>query len=298
MLHRLLARFYHTLPIVRELDRVNRQLVSLQQALVQHTSVSARQLVEWLKVTDPRYAEPKRLLRHSFQVCSQNGEDGIIQEIFRRIGTTNRVFFESGVGDGSENNTAFLLSLGWTGFWVDASPRCLQRLEKAGLGGQRLRHTQAMLNRENVVQVLSDLGVPLDLDLLSLDIDQNTYHVWGAMGAEFKPRVLVIEYNGVIPAEIKWKVAYNAERVWDGTHNFGASLKAYEILCRKMGYSLVGCDPFGANAFFVRDDLLGDRFATPYTAENHFEPARFHLIHRMGLANSLLDLPEARVDGD
>ncbi len=289
MFTRLIARLYHTLPVVRELDRISRQLISLQQSLALQTSVSARQLVEWLKVTDPRYAEPKRLLRHSFQVCSQNGEDGILQEIFRRIGTTNRTFFESGVGDGSENNTAFLLSLGWTGFWVDASPRCLQKVEKAGLGGQRLRHRQAMLNRENVVQVLTDMGVPRDLDLLSLDIDQNTYHVWEALGAEFKPRVLVVEYNGVLPAEIDWKVQYDAERVWDGSHNFGASLKAFENLCRKQNYSLVGCDPFGCNAFFVRNDLLGDHFAAPYTAENHFEPARYHLIHRMGQRAEILD---------
>ena len=32
------------------------------------------------------------------------------------------------------------------------------------------------------------------------------------------------------------------------------------------------------NSFFVRDDLLGDHFAAPYTAENHYEPQRFQYI--------------------
>lgn len=289
MLPKFLARFYHNLPIIRELDRTNQRLAQLHQAVTVGASVQARQLLEWLKNTDPRYADPKRLLGYTFQVCSQNGEDGIIQEIFRRIGTTDKVFYESGVGDGTENNTAFLLSLGWSGFWVDANPRFVRKLEKAGPAGGRLRHEVAKINRENIVDLLTHLGVPKEFDLFSLDIDQNTWYVWGALGDHFLPRVVAIEYNGVVPPEIEWKVEYDAERVWDGTQNFGASLKAYENLGRRLGYSLVGCDPFGANAFFVRNDLVGNHFAAPFTAENHFEPARFHLIHRMGLPNEILD---------
>ena len=290
MLTRFLARLYHRLPGIRELDLNNQRLAQLHEALATGTSVQARHLLEWLKHTDPRYADSKRLLGYAFQACSQNGEDGIIQEIFRRIGVTNRVFYESGVGNGVENNTAFLLSLGWSGFWVDANPRFVTQLEKAGLLKSRLlQHRVAKINRENIVGILTDLGVPKELDLLSLDIDQNTWHIWGALGDSFRPRAVVIEYNGAVPPGIEWKVEYDAERVWDGTHNFGASLKAYEKLGRRLGYFLVGCDPFGANAFFVRNDLVGEHFAAPFTSENHFEPARFHLIHRMGLPNQMLD---------
>jgi acyl-CoA reductase-like NAD-dependent aldehyde dehydrogenase len=38
--------------------------------------------------------------------------------IFNRIGLTNRVFVEFGVGDGLENNTAALLFDGWSGLWI------------------------------------------------------------------------------------------------------------------------------------------------------------------------------------
>ena len=40
---------------------------------------------------------------------SQGDEDGIIHEIFNRIGTANRRFLEIGAGDGLENNTAVYL---------------------------------------------------------------------------------------------------------------------------------------------------------------------------------------------
>ncbi len=52
-----------------------------------------------------RYADPGKLNRFEYQVFSQHYEDGIIDEIFKRIGTTNRIFVEFGVGDGVENNS-------------------------------------------------------------------------------------------------------------------------------------------------------------------------------------------------
>ena len=51
---------------------------------------------------NPKYALSKRLNRHEYQVFSQNGEDGFISEIFRRIGTTNKYFIEFGVQNGLE----------------------------------------------------------------------------------------------------------------------------------------------------------------------------------------------------
>jgi hypothetical protein len=44
-----------------------------------------------------RLANPLFLKKFEFKVHSQNDEDGIIEEIFNRIGETNRVFVEFGV---------------------------------------------------------------------------------------------------------------------------------------------------------------------------------------------------------
>jgi hypothetical protein len=270
--------------LIRELTRINNALTTL-------TSLQAQQFLEWKKFNDPRYSDPKRLLPYFFQVCSQNGEDGIIQEIFRRIGTTNRTFFEAGVGDGIENNTSFLLSLGWSGYWIDSHPNFLSALKKTQvLETGQLRYTVSALTRENCVSLLSQLGVPQEFDLLSVDIDQNTFYVWEALATHFHPRVVVVEYNGAIPPEIEWAVQYDSGRVWDGSQNYGASLKAYENLGKRLGYSLIGCDPIGVNAFFVGDEFAKPHFVEPFTAENHFEPARFNFIHRIGMANEILDI--------
>ena len=169
---------------------------------------------------DPRFNDPKRLLRHQTQICSQNGEDGIIHEIFKRIGTTSKVFVEIGVGDGRENNTAFLLSQGWRGFWFDGGDQFLGSMHgRRDLADGCLRHHIGFVTRENVAGLFGSLGVPAEFDLLSVDIDQNTYHVWEGLKA-YRPRVVVVEYNAALPPDIDWKVNYERamENGMDGSH--------------------------------------------------------------------------------
>ena len=48
------------------------------------------------ELAKPRNRDPKRLAGHGYKVFSQNDEDGIIAEIFRRIGTRDRRFVEFG----------------------------------------------------------------------------------------------------------------------------------------------------------------------------------------------------------
>jgi hypothetical protein len=50
-------------------------------------------------------------------------------------------------------------------------------------------------------------------------------------------------------------------------------------LLAERGYSLVGCNLLGCNAFFVRSELATDPpFCSPFTAENHYEPPRYFLL--------------------
>ncbi|HEU4725264.1 MAG TPA: hypothetical protein VFU59_08190 [Candidatus Eisenbacteria bacterium] len=281
----LIEKFYRGLPIVRELFQIRD---SLRHGL--GTLQATQFMRDWeLELErNSRFADPRRLVRYSFQVNSQSGEDGILHEIFRRIGTGERRFVEIGLEDGLESNTAFLLAKNWSGYWIDSAADFQQTLARHGVGPDRVRTAVAFVTRENVASTLASLGVPTAFDLLSIDIDQNTYYVWEALH-EYRPRVVVIEYNAALPPDLDWKVGYDPQRVWDGSQNFGASLKALELLGSRLGYSLVGCDLAGTNAFFVRADLVGERFAPPYTAENHHEPVRYALLHRRGHRRSLLD---------
>lgn len=285
MLRTLLAGIARRLPLYRELLQIRNALYHIQADI---GAIRAMEAMRWLD-HDPRSREPRRLQRYAFQVNSQYGEDGIIHEIFRRIKTSNRVFVEIGVGDGVENNTTFLFAQGWRGFWIDGSDAFRQTINAhSDLQTDDLTTCVAFVDRENVAGLFARLSVPKDFDLLSIDIDQNTFYVWEALHA-YAPRVVVVEYNAAIPPDVDWKVHYVANRTWNKTQNFGASLKAFEKLGSQRGYSLVGCDFNGINAFFVRNDLVADKFAEPFTAENHYEPPRYRSFYRQGHARTILD---------
>lgn len=272
-------------------------LEEIRLAAVNRRTADAIRLFDFELSNHPRYADTKRLLRYAVQVSSQNGEDGMIREIFQRIGVGTRVFVEIGVGDGRENNTAFLLAQGWHGYWIDGAEIFMRTIEARPDLRDAVSGVTAVVTKENVLEYFRELGIPTEFDILSIDVDQNTYHVWESL-RNYRPRVVVVEYNAVIPSDIEWKVRYDPTRAWDGSINFGASLKAYELLGRDIGYSLVGCDFNGANAFFVRADLVADRFAEPYTSENHYEPPRYAMWHRRSHRSAILDRQEMEPGDD
>ncbi len=258
----------------------------------------AEQLIERV-VTADMARDPRRLSRHEATVYSQGGQDGILAEIFRRIGTADRYFVEFGCGDGSENSTILLLQGGWSGLWLDAVPeftRAAAERNREAITGGRLTVKQAVVTAENIEELLREAGAPASFDLLSMDIDRNDYWVWKAI-VNWTPRVVAIGYNAVFPPGISWVVNYEPNSRWDGTSHFGASLTALERLGSEKGYLLVACNIMGTNAFFVRKDLVTDKFAGPFTAGNHYQPARYHLVSyksghpRRVAAPGLIEIP-------
>lgn len=262
-------KIYPRLPIVKELQQLRYTLGNAQAALV--SSFLQEQL------SKPRYADRRKLNHFEHQVFSQNGEDGILAEIFRRIGTRDRFFVEFGTGDGLENNTVYLLAQNWRGAWIEGSPEAsatIQSRFQSQLNAGQLKFLNSFITAENIEGLFKQLNVPTEFDFLSVDIDRNTYHVWKAL-SRYKPRVIAVEYNATFPPDVPWIAEYDPQRAWNDSMYFGASLKAYEQLGASFGYALVGCDFSGTNAFFVRNTEKLDLFAEPFTAENHYEPPRY-----------------------
>lgn len=229
---------------------------------------------------EPRCQDPRRLLRYGHKVYSQSDEDGIIREIFARIGTKERVFVEFGIGSGLENNTYALLFDGWRGLWIEASEESVRRIRQGlprTLESGALRVVRSFVTRENIDRLIGSEITEPEIDLLSIDIDGNDFHVFDAIRCT-RPRVIVMEYNAKFPPPIRYCMEYDENHTWRRDDGFGASLKFLETELAARGYRLVGCNLTGVNAFFVRDDLVSDRFLAPFTAEEHYEPARYHLI--------------------
>ncbi len=239
----------------------------------------AETFIVQLLARTPALREPGRLAIHERQVWSQNGEDGVIEEIFSRIGVDARTFVEFGCGNGVENNTAYLLHQGWQGLWIDADSKLVARIRRSHeflLSSGALRMVESSVTAANVERLFDGADVPDSVDLMSIDIDGNDYWVWEAI-ERWKPRVVVIEYNAMWPPNVSWVQSYEPDRMWAGGSHHGASLAALGSLADRKGYKLVHCDLAGVNAFFVRSDLIDDYFPGPHTVDRMWQPARYFL---------------------
>jgi hypothetical protein len=232
-----------------------------------------------------RLENPLYLERYGFKAFSQNDEDGIIAEIFNRIGVTNKKFVEFGVHDGLENNTHFLLHKGWSGIWIEGNKNSVAALRssfKKPIEDLRLFVINAFITASNINQLISVKGnCAGEIDLLSIDIDGNDYWVWEAVSC-IKPRVVIIEYNAKFPPAQEWVMEYDEKHIWLGDDEQGASLKSFELLGGKLGYQLVGTNLTGVNAFFCKKELAKDLFPQPAQAENLYNPARWDIQYISG----------------
>ncbi|HPQ82275.1 MAG TPA: hypothetical protein PL191_00865, partial [Candidatus Saccharimonas sp.] len=159
-----------------------------------------------MKGISSKFWQASNLDSYNRKVFSQNGEDGIIEEIFRRIGTDSKYSVEFGVEDGSECNTRFLIEQrGWDSLRMDGSDNNPEHIKKE------------YITPENINKLFKKYNVPKNLDLLSIDIDSNDIYVWKALNTEYRPRLVIVEYNATIAPCFSEAVKYEPGLTWDGT---------------------------------------------------------------------------------
>lgn len=236
------------------------------------------ELVELQLLQNAKYHLPHALMPFRQKIFSQYGQDGLLAEIFRRIGEGGGRFVEIGTTP-TANNTSLLLLKGWRGLWADASlatdehlPRSIQMLLREG----KLKISRKLVTRDGCRTLLASRGFADALDLLSISIDCNTHHVFTEL-LPLQPRVICVAYNGMLPPDLNWAAPYDPKAVWDGSNIYGATLGTISAAAEAAGYSLVGCELSGTDAFFVRHDLLTGRFLRPGDVMFHWEPLRLHL---------------------
>jgi SAM-dependent methyltransferase len=208
------------------------------------------------------------------RVSSEGGEDGILEEILRRVGTGTKYFVEFGVGSGRYCNCARLVvEEDWRGLFMEVAGESFRRLEERYRSNPEVRCVQALVTAANIETLLADHHVPRDFDVLSIDIDGNDYWVWAAI-KQWRPRVVVIEYNSSFPPPQKWVMDEDPKRQWDGKGYFGASLAALTAMGKEKGYALVATDSAGVNAFFVRTELVTEEQFLDAAVAYHYWPPR------------------------
>jgi hypothetical protein len=213
-----------------------------------------------------------------FRVFSQWGEDGIIQKLIHHLDIPNKTFIEFGVQDFHESNCRFLLMHNnWRGLVIDASEDHVASIRRSTMAWRHhLESVCAFIDRENINQLLAVGQFGNDIGILSIDIDGVDYWILDSI-KDCSPRILITEYNSVFGIDRAISVPYDRRFYRTDKHYsnlyFGASLAAFHHFATQRGYSLIGTNSSGINAFFVRNDQLANCPFRPLTPEEAFVPS-------------------------
>jgi predicted SAM-dependent methyltransferase len=151
---------------------------------------------EEISMDDLRKANME-IAEHKSNTYSQGGEDGIIEEIFNRIGTNNKWCFEAGAGDGIFcSNTRRLVEKYWQTVLVEKDKEKYRKLvENSNMFNNTMRLNEELLPHglTSIENLLIMCSAPKDIDFVSIDIDGQDYHIFNSM-LEYRPRVICIEF--------------------------------------------------------------------------------------------------------
>lgn len=195
-----------------------------------------------------------------FRVFSQWGEDGIIEWLLQHVQVPNHRFIEFGVENFAEANCRFLLqNRNWRGLVFDGSEANMSALRSERLFWMHdlIAHA-AFITAENINTLIEMYGFGGPLGILSIDIDGNDYWVWKAIDC-VNPAIVICEYNPIlgdmVPVVVPYRPDFQRFKAHHSGLYFGASIAALKELAAQKGYTFVGTNSNGINAFFVRDDL-------------------------------------------
>ena len=271
-----MKKFLKRLNILRIILNLRKEVSHIRFEAFRQTRIQQAILKELLI---QNYTKDNPLLKYEHQTFSQNGEDGIINEIFNRLGITKGEFIEIGTGDGSENNTRLLLELGWKGVWIDGSTKNLNTINsnfKNFIKNEKLFAHADFVDKDNINSLLHKYNITRDVDLLSLDLDLTTHQVWQSLDY-ITPKVLLIEYNGFFPKNTLWQANIIGNESWDGSINMGASLATIIKISEEKNYKFIGTEISGTNAFFVHYSFK-DHFSD-FLGKPSYHPSRPYIVN-------------------
>ena len=193
------------------------------------------------------------------KVFSQWGEDGILDYLFTKLGISKPRIVEFGVGEFKECNSRFAAEFrNASVYMVDLNKNLVDIVENTEIYWKNSLFPVIDRITPDNISVHLDTAKSLmgGIDVLSIDIDGNDY--WVLEAADLQSiQVVVCEYNPIYGAEISCTISrqdnYDRAKVHFSWLHYGMSISAAVTLMARKGFTFIGSNRVGNNAFFINN---------------------------------------------
>ena len=189
--------------------------------------------------------------QYNYNIYSQNGEDGVIEELLNRLNITNGWVCEFGAWDGIHLSNTFNLikNKSFNAVLIEGDKNKYIDLLKTVEDFTNIIPIEAYVDHNNTSNSLDNLlkntNIPYDFDILSIDVDSYDYQIWKSL-KDYKPKIVIIEINSSVKVDNKDWIHT------PGKYNGTGFKPTYELGLEK-GYKFV---LHTGNIFFIRNDLF------------------------------------------
>ena len=188
--------------------------------------------------------------KYAKNIYSQNGEDGIIEELLDRLNINDGWVCEFGAWDGIYfSNTYNLLKQNFNAVYIEGDKEKYKDLLKTAKKHENIIPINAFVDHNDSENSLDNLlkqtDIPIDFDILSIDIDSYDYQVWKSLKV-YKPKIIIIEINSSVKVN-------NDEHIHEPNKYEGTGFKPTYDLGLEKGYKFI---LHTGNMFFIREDLF------------------------------------------
>ncbi len=170
---------------------------------------------------------------------SQNGEDGVIFEILKRLKLKSKEKWccEFGAWDGIHGSNTFNLvkNYNYNAVYIEGDKKKFQDLTKTRKKFKKIEifnkfvsHKNKSINRLD--NILKKTKINKDFDILSIDIDSYDLAVWKSL-KKYRPKIVIIEINsGILPGIKQMHGKNKIGNSFTSTVDFAKKNK-YQLIC-------------------------------------------------------------------